>query len=101
MDAMFVRSQGLTSERQRLRVNIQTQQKPIRRAGLQYPASVSARAQSAIHITTTALRLQCVYNLLIKYRYMCHVGCRGWPCGCPLMGTSGQVQDLPLRRWFR
>ena len=72
MCALFVRSQGLTSERQRLRVNIQTQQMPIWRASLQNPASVTARAQSAIHITTTALGLQCVYNLFVKYRYVVH-----------------------------
>jgi hypothetical protein len=33
---------------------------------------VTARAQSAIYITTTALGLQCVYNLFVKYRYVLH-----------------------------
>jgi hypothetical protein len=33
---------------------------------------MTARAQSAIYITTTALGLQCVYNLFVKYRYMFH-----------------------------
>jgi hypothetical protein len=70
MCTLFVRSQGLARKRQRLRVNIQTQQKSIRRASLQNPASVTARAQSAIDITTTALGLQCVYNLFVKYRYV-------------------------------
>ena len=68
MKAPLVRSQGLTSKRQRLRVYVETQQKPIWRAGLQDAAGVSTRAQCAIHITAAALRLQRVYNLMVKYR---------------------------------
>src|SRR5512133_2307468 len=70
MNASLVRSQGLTSKRQSLRVYIETEQKPIWRASLQDPASVSARAQSAIHITPAVAGLQSVYNLLVKYRYV-------------------------------
>src|SRR5437867_1711199 len=42
MDALFIRSQVLTSERERLRVYIKTQQLPIWRRGLQNSAGVSA-----------------------------------------------------------
>ena len=76
MRAPLIRSQGLTSKRQRLRVYIETQQKPIRRASLQNPASVTARAQRTIDITSTAFGLQCVYNLFVKYGYVVHI-CRG------------------------
>ncbi len=75
MNAPLVRSQVLTSKRQSLRVYIKTEQLPIWRASLQDPASVTARAQSAIHITTAAFGLQCVYNLLVKYRFMLHRVC--------------------------
>ena len=88
MDALFVRSQGLTSERQRLRVNIQTQQLPIWRASLQDPASVTARAQSAIYITTAALGLQCVYNLFVKYRL----------CGASIVDRVVDGRCRPLLR---
>jgi hypothetical protein len=72
MNALFVRSQGLTSERHSLRVYIETEQEPIWRASLQDPASVTARAQSAIHIPPAIAGLQSVYNLLVKYRFMLH-----------------------------
>src|SRR5512138_756784 len=49
MDAILIRSQGLTSERERLRVYIETQQLPIWRRRLQNAASVSARAQCPVH----------------------------------------------------
>jgi len=68
MNAMFVRSQGLTSDRQRLLVHIQTQQLSIWRTRLHYSAGMSARAESSIHIAPSAMRLQRVYNLLVKYR---------------------------------
>lgn len=67
MDAVFVRSQGLTSDRQRLRVHIQTQQLPIWRTRLQNAAGMSARAQCSIHITPASPGLQRVYNLFVKY----------------------------------
>lgn len=70
MRTLLIRSQGLTSKRQRLWVYIKTQQKPIRRASLQNPASVTARAQSTVNITPTAFGLQCVYNLFVKYGYV-------------------------------
>ncbi len=70
MNAIFVRSQGLTSNRQRLRVYIQTQQSSIWRTRLQYAAGMTTRAESSIHIAPTAMRLQRVYNLLVKYRLM-------------------------------
>ena len=70
MDALFVRSQGLTSERQRLRVYIQTQQLPIWRRRLQNSAGMSTRAQCPIHIAATTSGLQRVYNLFVKYRLM-------------------------------
>src|SRR5512138_1205155 len=44
MDAVLVRSQGLASDRERLRVYIETQQSPIWRRCLQNAASMSARA---------------------------------------------------------
>ncbi len=67
MNAMFVRSQGLTSDRQRLRVHIQTQQLPIWRTRLQNAAGMAARAESSIHIAPASPGLQRVYNLLVKY----------------------------------
>ena len=70
MKATLVRSQGLTSNRQRLRVHIETQQLPIRRASLQDAASVSARTYRTIHIPPAIAGLQSVYNLLVKYRFM-------------------------------
>ena len=70
MDAPLVRSQVLASERQRLRVHIQTQQLPIWCRRLQNPAGVSARAQGSIHIATSVMRLQRVYNFFVKYRLM-------------------------------
>jgi hypothetical protein len=73
MCALFVRSQGLTSERQRLRVYIQTQQLPIWRRGLQNSAGMSTRAQCPIYIATADLRLQRVYNLFVKYRSMRYI----------------------------
>ena len=76
MCASLIRSQGLTSKRQRLRVYIETQQMPIRRASLQNTASVTARAQCAVNVTSTAFGLQCVYNLFVKYGYVVHI-CRG------------------------
>jgi hypothetical protein len=68
MDAPFIRSQVLTSERKRLRVNIQTQQSPIWRRHLHDPAGMAARAQCPIHIASPCMRLQRVYNLFVKYR---------------------------------
>src|SRR5512138_2925555 len=70
MDAPLVRSQGLASERERLRVHIETQQLPIWRRCLQNAAGMSARAYRPIHIAATAPGLQRVYNLLVKYRLM-------------------------------
>ncbi len=70
MRALFVRSQGLARKRQRLRVNIKAEQESIWRASLQNSASVTARAQSAIYITSAAFGLQRVYNLFVKYGYM-------------------------------
>ena len=70
MDAMFMRSQGLTSDRQRLRVYIETQQLSIWRRRLQNTAGVSARAQCAIDIAPASPGLQRVYNLFVKYRSM-------------------------------
>ena len=77
MDAMFVRSQGLTSDRQRLRVHIETQQLPIWRRCLQNSAGMTARAECPIYIAPSAPGLQCVYNLFVKYglmRYIHNVG---------------------------
>ncbi len=68
MNALFVRSQDLTSKRQRLWVYIQTQQLPIWHRGLQNSAGMTARTQSPIHIATAIMRLQRVYNLFVKYR---------------------------------
>lgn len=87
MDAMFVRSQGLTSDRQRLRVYIETEELSIWRTRLQNAASVPARAESPIHVAPTAPRLQRVYNLFVKYRLMrCVHLCGDNPCGYPNMG---------------
>ena len=44
MNTMFVRSQGLTSDLQRLRVHIETQQLAIWRRCLQNATGMSARA---------------------------------------------------------
>ena len=70
MDAMFVRSQGLTSDRQRLRVHVETEQAPIWRTRLQDTAGVSARAHCPIHITSPRMRLQRVYNFFVKYGFV-------------------------------
>ena len=68
MEAMFVRSQGLTNDRQRLRVHIETEQLPIWRRTVQDAAGVPARSDGSIHIAPALPGLQCVYNLLVKYR---------------------------------
>ena len=70
MDALFIRSQVLTSERERLRVYIKTQQLPIWRRGLHDSAGLATRAQCPIYLATTIMRLQRVYNLFVKYRLM-------------------------------
>jgi hypothetical protein len=70
MDAPFIRSQVLTSERKRLRIHIETQQSPIWRRHLHDSAGMAARAQCPIHITAPLMRLQRVYNLFVKYRLM-------------------------------
>src|SRR6185503_1828713 len=68
MDTPLIRSQVLTSERKRLRVNIETQQSPIWRRRLHDSAGMAARAQCPIHIAPPGVRLQRVYNLFVKYR---------------------------------
>ena len=93
MNALFVRSQGLTSERQSLRVYIETEQEPIWRASLQDPASVTARAQSAIHITSAIAGLQSVYNLLVKYRFV-SVHNVGYDAGFVLERSSVEKRAL-------
>jgi hypothetical protein len=67
MSAPTERSQGLSGERQCLRVEIETQQLAIWRTGLQYSAGMSARADCAIHIAPRTVGPQRVYNLLVKY----------------------------------
>jgi hypothetical protein len=68
MDAILVRSQDLTSDRQRLRVDIETQQLPIWRRRLHNTAGMAARAQCSVYIPSAFMRLQRVYNFLVKYR---------------------------------
>jgi hypothetical protein len=68
MDAMLIRSQGLTSDRQRLWIHIQTQQTPIWRTRLQNSAGMTARAQCPVHIAPATSGVQRVYNLFVKYR---------------------------------
>ncbi len=72
MRAPTERSQGLSGERQRLRVEIETQQFTVRRTGLQYSAGMSARADRAVHIAPRAVWTHRVYNLLVKYGLMRH-----------------------------
>src|SRR5512146_1620033 len=79
MDAPLVRSQVLASERERLRVHIETQQLPIWRRCLQDAAGMSARAQCPIHIAASAPGLQRVYNLFVKYRLMRRIVHNGDP----------------------
>jgi len=68
MDALFVRSQDLTSQRKRLRVHIETEQLSIWRTRLQNAAGMTARAQCPIHVAPASPGLQRVYNLFVKYR---------------------------------
>ena len=70
MDAMFVRSQGLTSNRQRLRVYIETQQLSIWRRRLHDAAGMATRAQCPVNVPPATYGLQRVYNLFVKYRSM-------------------------------
>ena len=74
MDATFVGSQVPASDRQRLRVYIETQQLPIWRTAIQYAAGVPTRADCSIHIAPTGAGLQRVYNFFVKYGYVRCVG---------------------------
>src|SRR5215216_4151948 len=70
MDAMLVGSQDPTSDRECLWIHIQTKHLTIWRRRLHDSAGMTARAQCAINIASTAFGLQRVYNLFVKYRYV-------------------------------
>ena len=70
MDAVLVGSQVPASYRKCLWVHIETQQLTIWRRRLHDPAGMATRAQCPIHIAPPGMRLQRVYNLFVKYRFV-------------------------------
>jgi hypothetical protein len=50
-----------------LRVKVKSKQSAIRVTGLQDSLGVSATAKRAIYVETSALGLQRVYNVMVKY----------------------------------